>query len=214
MPSSAYGPQRFSLLYTRITLSASIPQRGDSPSLKRVMLLMNLGNIQGPRVGQSLDVGSSIPTVGCSFPSVQGFKARELPMVGRPAFQIGQSDHKKLIDSACNQLKNMELRSSRAKLGSSLFPRERSLGWPGGSRAKRCPGSGPLPASRVSAPPNAAWHPKPSSLWSPVPPTLHPILPGAAPEPPRSTSDSNQRYYGEAPVGLRRCPGVYLMLIA
>src|ERR1035437_611619 len=35
--------------------------------------------------------------------------------------------------------------------GSSLFPLEWLLGWPEGSRAKRCLGSGPFPASRVSA---------------------------------------------------------------
>ena len=75
------------------------------------------------------------------------------------------------------------------------------LGLPEGSRAKRCPGSGPLPVSRVSAThPNPAWHPKPSSLWPPVPPTLHQTVPRAAPEPPRSPSVSSTRYYGEAPV--------------
>jgi hypothetical protein len=69
---------------------------------------------------------------------------------------------------------------------------------------KRCPGSGALPVSRVSAThPNPAWHPKPSRLWPPVPPTLHKTFPRDAPESPRSTSDSNQRYYGETPVGLR-----------
>src|ERR1017187_3963340 len=44
-----------------------------------------------------------------------------------------------------------ELEPNRAKPGSSLFSMEGLLGWPEGSRAKRCPGSGPLPASRVSA---------------------------------------------------------------
>ena len=34
--------------------------------------------------------------------------------------------------------------------------------------------------------------------------TLHQTVPQASPEPPRSTSDSNQRYYGEVPMGLRR----------
>jgi hypothetical protein len=68
---------------------------------------------------------------------------------------------------------------------SLFFPMEELLGLPGGSGAKRCPGSGPLPVSRVSAThPNPAWHPKPSSLWPPVPPTLHPTLPRDAPEPP------------------------------
>jgi hypothetical protein len=79
------------------------------------------------------------------------------------------------------------------------------LGLPEGSRAKRCPGSGRLPVSRVWAThPNPAWHPKQPSLWPSIPPTPHQTVPRAAPEPPRSTSDSNQRYYGEAPVGLRR----------
>jgi hypothetical protein len=50
--------------------------------------------------------------------------------------------------------------------GSSLFPLEWLLGWSEASRAKRCLGSGPLPASRVSAAhPNPAWRPKQSSLW-------------------------------------------------
>ena len=86
--------------------------------------------------------------------------------------------------------------------GSTLFPMELLLGLPEGSRAKRCPGSGPLPVSRVSAThPNPAWHPKQPSLWPPIP-TLHQTVPRAAPEPHRSTSDSNQRYYGEAPMTL------------
>jgi len=37
--------------------------------------------------------------------------------------------------------------------GSTLFPMEWLLGLPEGSRAKRCPGSGPLRVSRVSVPP-------------------------------------------------------------
>ena len=52
--------------------------------------------------------------------------------------------------------------------GSSLLPMEWLLGLPEGSRAKRCPGSDPLPVSRVSAThPNPAWRPKPSSLSGP-----------------------------------------------
>jgi hypothetical protein len=52
--------------------------------------------------------------------------------------------------------------------GSSLFPMEGLLGVPEGSRAQRCPGSGPLPVSRVSAThPNPAWHPKQPSLVAP-----------------------------------------------
>jgi hypothetical protein len=39
-----------------------------------------------------------------------------------------------------------------SKTRSSLFPMEWLLGLPEGSRTKRCPGSGPLPVSRVSAP--------------------------------------------------------------
>jgi hypothetical protein len=39
--------------------------------------------------------------------------------------------------------------------------------------------------------------------WLPVPPNLHQTVPRPAPEPHRSTSYSNKRYYGEAPVGLR-----------
>jgi hypothetical protein len=34
---------------------------------------------------------------------------------------------------------------------------------------------------------------------------MHQALSQAAPEPPRNTSDPDQRYYGEAPMGLRRC---------
>ena len=91
------------------------------------------------------------------------------------------------------------------KPGSSLFPMEWLVALPAGSRAKRCPGSGPLPASRVSAThPNPAWRPKQPSLWPPIPPILRQTLPRAPPESPRSTSDLNQRYYGETPVGLRR----------
>ena len=93
----------------------------------------------------------------------------------------------------------------RAKPGSSLFLMKGLLGLPEGSRAKRCLGSGPLPASRVSADhPNPAWHPKPSSRWPPVPPTLHPTLPRPAPEPHRSTLDPDRGYYGEAQMGLPR----------
>ena len=68
------------------------------------------------------------------------------------------------------------------KPGSSLCPKEGLLGLPEGSRAKRCPCSGPLPISRGSAThPNPAWHPKRSSFWPPVPPTLHPTVPRASP---------------------------------
>src|ERR1035441_9487358 len=45
-----------------------------------------------------------------------------------------------------------------AQRGSSLFPMEWLLGMPERFRAKRCPGSGPLPASRVSG-----THPNPRS---------------------------------------------------
>ena len=49
-------------------------------------------------------------------------------------------------------------------------------------RIKRCPGSGPLPVSRVSAThPNPSWRPKPSRPWPPFPPTLHRTFPRAAP---------------------------------
>jgi hypothetical protein len=52
------------------------------------------------------------------------------------------------------------------------------LGLPEGSRAKRCPGSGPLPVSRVSAThPNPTWRPKQSSLWPPAPPNPAPDRP-------------------------------------
>jgi hypothetical protein len=42
-------------------------------------------------------------------------------------------------------------------------------------------------------------------VFTPVLPILHQTIARASPEPPRSTSDPNQRCYGEAPVGLRRC---------
>jgi hypothetical protein len=89
--------------------------------------------------------------------------------------------------------------------GSSLFPLEWLLGWPEGSRAKRCLGSGPLPASRVSAAhPNPAWRPKQSSLW--------PIFLQPCTRPSRGTPRRlpvvplipDKRYYGESPVGRRR----------
>jgi hypothetical protein len=43
-----------------------------------------------------------------------------------------------------------------------------------------------------------------ASLWPLIPPILRQTLPGASPEPRRSTSDLNQRYYGEAPASVRR----------
>src|ERR1035441_5014184 len=84
------------------------------------------------------------------------------------------------------------------------------LGLPEGSRAKRCPGSGPLAVSRVSAThPNPAWRPKPPSLWPAIPPTLPRPLPRTSPEPPRSTSVAYTEVLrggsGEATVGRRRC---------
>jgi len=89
------------------------------------------------------------------------------------------------------------------------------LGWPEGSRAERCPGSGPLPAGRVSAThPNPAWHPKPSSLWLPLPPILHPTLPRAVPEPPRprSTLDTSSLSLKFLPsMGMRRGFGLTRM---
>ena len=104
----------------------------------------------------------------------------------------------------CASRNYLWFRHLHSVFGSSLFPMEWLLGLPEGSRAKRCPGSGPLPVSRVSAThPNPAWHPKQPSLWPPIP-ILHQTVLRAAPEPHRSTSDSNQRYYGEAPMGLRR----------
>ena len=52
------------------------------------------------------------------------------------------------------------------------------------SGASRCPGSGRLPVSRVSAThPNPAWR---VSLWPRIPPTLHQTVLRAAPEPARS----------------------------
>jgi hypothetical protein len=93
----------------------------------------------------------------------------------------------------------------RAKPGSSLFPMEWLLGWPEGSRAKRCPGSGPLPASRVSAThPNPAWRPKQPNLW--------PLFLQPCTRPSRGTRQilpvvpliPDKRYYGEYPVRLRR----------
>jgi hypothetical protein len=52
-----------------------------------------------------------------------------------------------------------------------------------------CPGSGSLPVCRVSAAhPNPTWHPEQPSLLPPIPLTLHPSVPGAPPEPHRSTS--------------------------
>ena len=51
----------------------------------------------------------------------------------------------------------------------SLFPVEWLLGLREGSRTKPCPGSGPLPASRVSGThPNPVRHPK----------TVEPLAPG------------------------------------
>ena len=73
-----------------------------------------------------------------------------------------------------------ELKELGANVGSSLFPMEWLLGLREGPRAKRCPGFGPSPVSRVSAThPNPAWHPKQPSLWPPAPPT-------PAPDPPAS----------------------------
>ena len=52
------------------------------------------------------------------------------------------------------------------RAGSSLIPMEGLLGVPEGSRAKRCPGSGPLPVSRASAThPTPVWRPRLSRLW-------------------------------------------------
>lgn len=78
-------------------------------------------------------------------------------------------------------------------------------GFLGRSGARQRPAASHLPVSRVSVTPeNSAWLHKKPSLWSPIPPTLHQTVLRAAPEPHRSTSDSDQRYYGEAPVELWR----------
>ena len=66
-----------------------------------------------------------------------------------------------------------------------------------GSGANRCPGSGSLSVSRVSAA-------HPNTAWRPIPPTLHQTLARASPETPRRTLIGYQRYYGESPVRLRR----------
>jgi hypothetical protein len=56
-----------------------------------------------------------------------------------------------------------------------------------GSGARRCPGCGRWPVSRVWAThPNPAWRPKQSSLWPAIAPILHQTVLRAAPEPPRS----------------------------
>ena len=74
------------------------------------------------------------------------------------------------------------------------------LGLPEGSRAQRCPGSNPIPVSRVTAThTNPAWHPKPWSLSGPrsLPPCTR-----VSRGPPHSTLDLDRGYYGEAMVGL------------
>ncbi len=53
-----------------------------------------------------------------------------------------------------------------------------------GSGARRCPGCGRLPVSRVSAPPpNPAWRPKQPSLRPPISATMHQTVPRVPPEP-------------------------------
>ena len=104
-----------------------------------------------------------------------------------------------LVGSACRSAIK-----TRKRVGSSLFLMAGLLGLPEGTRATRCPGSGPLPVSRTSAThPNPAWRPKPPSLW---PQFLQPCTRPSR-GPPRSLTVvpliADKRYYGEAPMGLR-----------
>ena len=143
--------------------------------------------------GVSIGIGLRIRDHPTDPPSAQ-----ELIMTSHPSTQeegiiTRRLEHKSFIS------KPLE-----TKPGSALVPMEGLLGLPEGSRAKRCPGSGPLPVSRVSAThPNPAWRPKQPNLWPPIPSTLYQTVPRAAPEPHRSTSDLYQRHYGEVPVRLR-----------